>query len=92
MVKKPGKLYSYSVIKKTKYRYGKLLSGITIWGTLRKLAMFQNKILKIGKKCVQLIRVCCCDNIFPNDTLQLMLTNPTYIHLQDLCVLLFGDL
>ena len=35
---------------------------------------------------------CCCGNIFLNDTLQMMLTNSTYIHLQDLCVLLFDDL
>jgi len=54
--------------------------------------MFHNKILKISRKCVQHIRACCCNNIFPNDTLQLTLTNPTYIHLQDLRVLLFCDL
>jgi hypothetical protein len=92
IVKNPGDLYLYSVIKKTKSRYGNLLSGITIWGTLWKLAMFWNKILKISRKCVQHISARCCDNVFPNDTLQLMLTNPPYIHLQDLRVLLFDDL
>jgi len=92
MVKKPGNLYSYSVTKKTKSRYGKVLSGITIWGTLRKVAVFQNKTLKISRKCVQHISACCCDNVFQNDTLQLTLTDPTYIHLKVLHVLLFGDL
>jgi hypothetical protein len=92
MVKKSGNLYSYSVIKKTKSRYGKLLSGNTIWGTLWTLAMFQNEILKISQKCVQHISAFCCDNVLPNDTLQLMFRNPTYIHLQDLRVLLYGSL
>jgi hypothetical protein len=92
MVKKPANLYSYSAIKQTKSSYAELLSGITIWGTLWKLAMFQKRILKISTKCVQHISACCCDNVFPNDTLQLTLTNPTYIHLQDFHVLLFGDL
>jgi len=92
IVRKPGNLYSYSVIKKTKSRYGKLISGITILGTLWTLAMFQNEILKISQKCVQHISAFCCDNVLPNDTLQLTLTNSTYIHLQDLRVLLFGSL
>jgi hypothetical protein len=68
-------------------------------GTLWKPAMFQitmetgcvpeQNIKNWQKMC--LAHSCCCGNIFLNDTLQMMLTNSTYIHLQDLCVLLFDD-